>query len=110
GNPLEDATLLIEQKLPGILKHLRNKTDLVIIDGPALLSSADASLLATMADGVALVVDARHEKLPFLLRARELLASLTHKPAGVVMNRFARRSKLYYATPYPAIAAPEKSM
>jgi succinoglycan biosynthesis transport protein ExoP len=109
GNPMEDATPLIEQKLPGILRHLRNKTDLIIIDGPALLSSADASLLATMADGVALVVDAKHEKMPQLLRARELLYSLTHRPTGVVMNRLARRHRnVYYASAYPAIAAPER--
>jgi polysaccharide biosynthesis transport protein len=109
GNPMEDATPLIEQKLPGILRHLRNKTDLIIIDGPALLNSADASLLATMADGVALVVDAKHEKMPQLLRARELLYSLTHRPTGVVMNRLARRRRnVYYATSYPAIAAPER--
>ena len=98
--------LSIEQKLPGILRHLRSKTDLVIIDGPALLSGADASVLATMADGVALVVDAKHEKLPLLLRSRELLQSLTHKPAGVVMNNLVRqRNNVYYATPYPALPA-----
>ncbi len=107
GNPMEDATLLIEQKLPAILRHLRSKTDLVIIDGPALLSSADASLLATMADGVAVVVDAKHEKLPVLQRSRDLLSSLAHKPAGVVMNRLARpRRNVYYATAYPALPAP----
>lgn len=109
GNPMEDATPLIEQKLPGILRHLRNKTDLIIIDGPALLSSADASLLATMADGVALVVDAKHEKMPQLLRAKDLLYSLTHRPTGIVMNGLARRRQnVYYATSYPAIAAPER--
>lgn len=101
GSPMSDASFLLQQKLPAILKHLRQRAGLVIIDGPALLSGADAIELATMADGVALVVDARHERLPLLLRASELLKSLTHTPAGIIMNRLAlRRRNHYYATAY----------
>ena len=105
GPAMEDATLLLEQKLPGILAQVSRDADVVIIDGPALLSGADASLLATMSDGIALVIDARHEKLPLLLRAKELLNSLTHTPVGIVMNRLAAsRDKGYYASAYPVEA------
>ena len=106
GRPaMEDATLLLEQKLPGILAQVSRDADVVIIDGPALLSGADASLLATMSDGIALVIDARHEKLPLLLRAKELLNSLTHTPVGIVMNCLAAsRDKGYYASAYPVEA------
>ncbi len=101
GDAMDDATLLMEQRLPDILKQLRTKVDVVIIDGPALLSGADASVLAGMADGVALVVDARHEKLPLLLRTKELLNSLTRTPAGIIMNRVARsKHNNYYASAY----------
>jgi len=101
GDAMDDATLLMEQRLPDILKQLRTKVDVVIIDGPALLSGADASVLASMADGVALVVDARHEKLPLLLRTKELLKSLTRTPAGIIMNRVARsKHNNYYASAY----------
>jgi Mrp family chromosome partitioning ATPase len=93
------ATLFLEQKLPGILNQLRKKVDLIIIDGPAILSSADAVVLATMADGVALVIDARHEKLPILMRATDLLKSLAHTSTGLIMNRLSRRkNNPYYAT------------
>jgi hypothetical protein len=96
---MEDPTFLLGQKLPGILAQLRKKTDLVIIDGPALLSSSDALLLATMVDGVALVLDARHDKMSILQRAKELLTSLTYTPAGVILNRIPRRKKnAYYAS------------
>ena len=104
GAALDESAFLLGQKMPAILAQLRSKTDLVIIDGPSLLDGADASLLASMADGVALVIDVRHEKLPQLLRARDLLKSLAHTPTGVVMNRFARRSRKgnnYYATAFP---------
>ncbi len=102
GVAVEESAFLIEQKMPGILAQLRQKTDLVIIDGPALLNGSDASLLASMADGVALVVDVRHDKLPQLLRTKELLLSLTHTPAGVLMNRLSRRGRNhYYASVFP---------
>ncbi len=111
GAPMDNATLLLEQKMPGILRQLRRKTDLVIIDGPALLSSADASILATMVDGVALVADTRHEKFSLLMRARELMNSLAHKPAGIIMNRVARSRKnrnRYYATAFPGNIVDDK--
>lgn len=104
GKPLDESSFLLGQQMPAILAQLRQKTDLVIIDGPALLAGADASQLASMADGVALVIDTRHEKLPQLLRTKELLKSLAHTPAGVVMNRFVRRGRKgnrYYASAFP---------
>jgi len=101
GATLEEATLLLDQRLPSILAQLRKKTDIIIIDGPALLSGSEATLLASMADGVALVVDARHDKVPLLLRAKGVLTSLTSTPIGVVMNRVARRKRNpYYAMAY----------
>ena len=103
GATLEEATLLLDQRLPSILAQLRKKTDIIIIDGPALLSGSEATLLASMADGVALVVDARHDKVPLLLRAKGVLTSLTSTPIGVVMNRVAQRKRNpYYAMAYNA--------
>src|SRR5258708_5176774 len=104
GAPMDDSAFLVGQKMPGVLTQLRQKIDLIIIDGAPLLTGADASLLATIADGVALIVDVRHEKLARLLRVKELLKSLTHTPTGVVMNRFTRRSSKgdnYYAVAFP---------
>ena len=106
GTPGDGASLLLEQKLPAILAQLRKKTDVVIIDGPSLLSGADASLMATMVDGIVLVIDARNDKLPVLLRAKDILHSLTQKPVGVVLNRMPRqRRNYYYATAYGRKAA-----
>jgi capsular exopolysaccharide synthesis family protein len=111
GSPLENPSFLIEQKMPGILKQLRTKADLIIIDGPALLSGADTLLLASMADGVALVVDARHENLQRLVRSKELLSSLVHTPTGIVMNHLPRRhNDSYYAIAYPTMIPSEKPL
>jgi capsular exopolysaccharide synthesis family protein len=103
GAPVEGSALLLEQKMPAVLAELRKKADLVIIDGPPLLSGADASVLATMVDGVALVVDARHDKLPLLKRAKEVLSTLTTTPVGIVLNRKpGQRKNRYFATAVPA--------
>ena len=109
GSAMDDPTYLLGQRLPGILAQLRTKTDLVIIDGPPLLSGADAVLIATMVDGVAIVVDARYDKMPLLLRAKEILSSLSNKPAGIILNHLPSRQKdRYFVTAYPGSTAGEK--
>ena len=106
---MEDPTLLLGQKFPSILAQLRKKTDLIIIDGPSLLSGSDALLLATMVDGVALVVDSRHDKLKLLLRAKEMLTTLTHTRSGVILNRMPRRkNNSYFASVTPSDSASEQ--
>jgi Mrp family chromosome partitioning ATPase len=101
GAPVEGASLLLEQRFQAVLGQLRQKADLIVIDGPSLLSGADASQLATLADGVALVVDARYARLSLLRRAKSLLVSLAHTHVGVVMNRAGKRGRNgYYAASY----------
>jgi len=99
GMPIDDPVLLLGRKMPEILAQLRKKVDVVIIDGPAILSGAEASVFASMVDGVAWVVDANHNKLSLLLRSKEILNSLTHTPAGIIMNGLAHRGEnSYYAS------------
>lgn len=102
GTPVNAPALLLEQKLPFVLEQLRKKADIIVLDGPSLLSGAEASILASMADGVAMVIDSRHDKLSLLQRAKEVLASVAHVPAGVILNRFQqKRHNSYYAFAYP---------
>ena len=108
GKELEDPTLLLRQRFPGVLAQLRAKTDLIIVDGPNLLSGSDAILLATMVDGVALVLDSRHDKLKLLLRAKEMLSSLTHTPSGALLNRLPRRKRNSYFVSAPPIDVPSE--
>lgn len=101
GMPMENPTLLLSQRMPTILAQLRKKTDLIIIDAPALLSSAEASVFASMADGVMLVTDFRHARMPILKRAKEVLSSLVSVPAGLVLNCYPRTSSSqYYVSAY----------
>lgn len=98
GAAVETPTLLLQERLPEILNQIRQKVDVVIIDSPALLNSADGVLLANMSDYVTMVVDARHGKLGPLEYATDLLTSLSGAPVGVILNRLSgRRPIRYYA-------------
>lgn len=96
GAPIEEPALMLEQKLPTILTQMRKKADVTIIDGPSVLNSADAVLMATLADGVALVIDARRDKMPLLLRTKEILSTLSNTSVGVILNRLPRKRKNNY--------------
>jgi capsular exopolysaccharide synthesis family protein len=99
GAAVDDSAALIEEHMPALLSQVRKKADMIIIDGPPLLSSADAGLLATMVDGVAIVIG--RERYDLLLRARAVLKSFTRRPVGIIMNRvWVPKHDAYYATAY----------
>lgn len=104
GSAIANPVTLLEQRFPYILSQLRSKLDVIVIDGPPLLSSAEANVLASLADGVALVVDTQVDKVPLLIRAKGMLTTLTRTPVGVVMNRVpVRKRNRYYAAATPIV-------
>jgi len=106
-----NASLLMDQKLPAQLSLLRQKANMIIIDGPALLNGAEASVLASMVDGVIMVVDIRHSKVPVLLRAKEVISSLGLVRVGVILNYLPRRhSNQFYASILPESKLPHMEM
>jgi len=109
GAPIPNAAPLLEQRLPMLMAQLRHEIDVVIIDGPSLLAGAEATVMARSVDGIVLVTDARHNKMPVLQRAKDILTSLTHTPAGIVLNRFkSKEDSRYYAVAYPNQAPAEQ--
>ncbi len=74
-------------KLLNILKQLKKHYDLIIIDTPPLLLSADAELLGKLAGGVLLVVEAEATMPGELKRAASLLERLNPPVVGAVLNR-----------------------
>jgi Mrp family chromosome partitioning ATPase len=61
--------------------------DWVIVDGPPVLQSPESVHLASLADGVVLVVRSGHTKRPVVLRAAELLRKSGARVLGSVLNR-----------------------
>lgn len=76
---------------PAALRQILDSTtqgfDWVLLDGPPVLESPDASALSTLADGVVLVVQAGRTKRPVLTRTADLLGKAGARVLGSVLNR-----------------------
>lgn len=74
------------QLLP-LLHYLADYFDIILLDTPPILLSADAELLGEIAGGVLLVVEAGHITPGELKRAAQLLERLNPPVVGSVVNR-----------------------
>lgn len=89
GAVLTEQTELLQPSLVRQLFEYLQETpfDYVIVDSPPLLSVADAHTLASFAQAVLLVVDAKKTPRKVLLRAKQLLAGTRTRILGVVLNK-----------------------
>ncbi|GAA1389870.1 polysaccharide biosynthesis tyrosine autokinase [Luteococcus peritonei] len=85
--PPNAAELLASPRLEATLAELRSRYDRVVVDAPALLPVADASVLAAAADGVVLVARSGRTTTAQLQAARSALEPIRARILGVVMNR-----------------------
>lgn len=74
-------------ELEATLQPLRAHYDWIVIDMPSVLYSAESASLATLADGVMIVVEAGRTKKPVLSRAVDLLRKAGARVIGSVLNR-----------------------
>lgn len=75
------------KRLGQLLAQLTTHADLILIDGPALLSAADATLLAGQVDGVIMLVEANRTKQTALQEACFALERAHANLLGIVWNR-----------------------
>jgi non-specific protein-tyrosine kinase len=83
-NPTE---LLGSQRMTEVILQLKQQFDFVILDTPALLSVADAAVLASTADTVILVVAQSHTRRSDVETVRQQLSNVRVKSMQVVVNR-----------------------
>lgn len=74
-------------KLQFLLEQLHTRYDMIIIDTPPILLSADAELLGEIAGGVLMVIEAGHITPGELKRAASLLERLNPPVVGAILNR-----------------------
>lgn len=76
---------------PAALRELLEEAsaafDWIVIDGPPVLDSPDAGAIASIADGIVLVIQAGRSKRPVLARAGDLLRKSGAQVLGSVLNR-----------------------
>ncbi|RYG67085.1 polysaccharide biosynthesis tyrosine autokinase [bacterium] len=87
-NPPNPSELLDSRGTRDLIKQLESIFDYVIIDAPPALMLADAQIIATMADGILLVVSCQEAKRAAVERASEVMAQTGTKVVGMILNKF----------------------
>ncbi len=94
--PPNPAELMASAQMVDLLAELRDQYDHVIVDTPPTLSVTDAVVLSTRADAVVLVIRSAQTTKPALRRARDILAQVNARVAGVLLNAVDLESADYY--------------
>jgi tyrosine-protein kinase Etk/Wzc len=95
GTPPPRPTDLLQSSLfLRLLQHHAERADLVLVDGPAVLASADSLVLAQAADATLLVVDAQRARGAAISEAVDALRHTSTYVVGAVLNRAGRPRKL----------------
>jgi capsular exopolysaccharide synthesis family protein len=101
--PPNPAELIGSEQMAGLLKRLQKHYSHVVIDSPPITSFTDGVLIASMVDGVILVVHSGKSSRQVVKRARQLLSDVGSRILGVVLNNVNLRSQdnyHYYQTYY----------
>jgi capsular exopolysaccharide synthesis family protein len=91
------AELLGSKKMADTLSRLLEQFDYVFIDSSPVLAVSDAVLLATMVEGVVLVVDGQKTPKQLVRDARSRLNNPKTKILGALLNRVDARNGAYAA-------------
>ncbi len=100
--PPNPAELLGSEQMANLLKFMQKNFTHVVIDSPPIASFTDGVLIASMVDGVILVVHSGRSSRQVVRRSRQLLQDVGAKIFGVVLNNVNLRSQdnYYYQSYY----------
>ena len=100
--PPNPAELIGSEQMANLLASLQTRFTHVVVDSPPIASFTDGVLIASMVDGVILVVHAGHSSRQVVRRSRQLLHEIGAKIFGVVLNNVNLNTKdnYYYYQSY----------
>ncbi len=100
--PPNPAELIASEQMSNLLKMLQKNFTHVVVDSPPIASFTDGVLIASMVDGVILVVNSGRSSRQVVRRSRQLLLDIGAKIFGVVLNNVNLRSQdnYYYYQSY----------
>jgi len=100
--PPNPAELIGSEQMANLLELLSANFTHVVVDSPPITSFTDGVLIASMVDGVILVVHSGKSSRQVVRRARQLLQDVGAKIFGVVLNNVNLRSQdnYYYYQSY----------
>jgi non-specific protein-tyrosine kinase len=99
--PPNPAEFVSSARLARLLERARERVDFVLVDSPPVTVVSDPAVLATLVDGVVLVVSAGRTKRELAQRARDQLERVGAHLLGAVLNnaRLDRAARQYHAAP-----------
>jgi len=100
------GALLRTEKVRGLLDLLKDSADLILFDSAPVLAVSDNLLLASLVDGVILVVRAGHTQRRDLIRAKQRLEGVGARLLGVVLNQVSPSETRRYYTRYASYYTP----
>ncbi|CAN5263105.1 N/A [soil metagenome] len=100
--PPNPAELIGSEQMVKLLKTMQDNFTHVVVDSPPIASFTDGVLVASMVDGVILVVHSGKSSRQVVKRSRQLLQDIGAKIFGVVLNNVNLRSQdnYYYYQSY----------
>jgi len=100
--PPNPAELIGSEQMADLLKVLQNHFTHVVVDSPPIASFTDGVLIASMVDGVILVVNAGKSSRQIVRRSRQILTDIGARIFGVVLNNVNLRNQdnYYYQSYY----------
>lgn len=98
--PPNPSELLGSSRMRTFIETAAKNFDLVILDTPPVLSVADTRIMATLADGVILVLDPAITTRRMIRQARIAIENVGSRLLGVMLNRDIMRGEGYYYNYY----------
>jgi polysaccharide biosynthesis transport protein len=100
--PPNPAELIGSEQMAALLKMLQQRFTHIVVDSPPIASFTDGVLIASMVDGVILVVHSGQSSRQVVRRTRQLLNEIGAKIFGVVLNKvnLSTQDQYYYQSYY----------
>lgn len=95
--PRTSMGLLESSRIKELIRSLRNRYDVILVDAPPVIGISDASILAGAMDGTVMVVQYRKYPRDMAAKTKHLLDLTGAKTLGVVLNNInVMRDDYYY--------------
>jgi len=79
--------LLYVNKLRELVGEFKKKYDKILFDSPPIIGVSDASVIASIADGIVLLIQHRRNPESMVQRAKQIIDGLKIPVIGVVLNQ-----------------------
>ncbi len=91
------SQLLASKKMEAVINQLAGMADMVIFDAPPIITVNDASLVASLVDGVLMVVRAGSTKRDYVKAAKDQLEKVNARLVGAVLTNAQVDTSLQYS-------------